>query len=290
MPVNRELKALVASMETYPTLASVEGKNIAERLKKRQRRKTISQIEAKRIELDDPFTVQQELEINTEESDSAWEPWEEVTPTRHYRRRPVIRRNALIRTRVEMSTREKRRRFKTLKETQEGKKELDAVESLLTMANGKKVSQMMMTSKRVMGEINMRPPKPVLGELIPQVQSGPKKASNELKRKEIKSVLTSWNVHRRGMFVILADHIVTSTKKGETNGDSLDFRTLLEHCLENYICQDEKTFRHYLQDFYYHGLFLAKKTTCGEIRITIPTPLHDLKLLLSDKNLFGDLD
>jgi len=112
----------------------------------------------------------------------------------------------------------------------------------------------------------------------------------QLRRKELKSVLISWNTHRRGMFAILADHIVTATKRGEINGDSLDFNTLFKYCLENFICYDEKTFRRYLEDFYYHGVFLAKKTPSGQIRITIPTSLHDLKLLLSDKNLFGDLD
>ncbi|CAI2163334.1 20103_t:CDS:2 [Funneliformis geosporum] len=294
MPPNRELKALLASMNTFPTLTSVEGNNIAERLKKRQRRKPISRIEAKRIELENPFIARRTTKRKRNEfieSESAWEPWEEVTPTRQLRRsRTVIMRNAYIRPRVETSTREKRRRLQTSEEMQEDKKELDAVESLLAMANGSKASQMMMTSKRVMGEINMRSPKPVLRELFPQVKSEPKKVYYVLKRKEIKSLLTSWNAHRRGMFVLLADHIVSATKRREKNGDSLDFRTLLEQCLENYICHDEKTFRHYLEDFYYHGLFFAIKTPCGEIRITIPTPLHDLKLLLSDKNLFGDLD
>src|ERR1043165_7622243 len=58
----------------------------------------------------------------------------------------------------------------------------------------------------------------------------------QLKRKELKTVLTSWNSHRRAMFATLADHIVTATKRGEIDGDSLDFNTLFQCCLDNFIC------------------------------------------------------
>ncbi|RIA89601.1 hypothetical protein C1645_771861, partial [Glomus cerebriforme] len=91
------------------------------------------------------------------------------------------------------------------------------------------------------------------------------------------------------MFAMLADHIVSATRRDETNGDSLDFDTLLKYCLENSLCNDEKTFRRYLEDFYYHGVFLAKRTPSGEVRITIPISLHDLKTFLLDKDIFGDL-
>jgi hypothetical protein len=111
-----------------------------------------------------------------------------------------------------------------------------------------------------------------------------------LKRKELKSVLSSWNTYRRGMFATLADHIVTANRRSEVNGDSLDFNTLFKYCLENSICNDEKTFRRYLEDFYFHGIFMAKRTLSGEVKITIPMSLHDLKELLSDKDIFGDID
>lgn len=111
-----------------------------------------------------------------------------------------------------------------------------------------------------------------------------------LKRKELKLVLSSWNTYRRGMFAMLADHIVTTTRRSEANGDSLDFNTLFKYCLENSICNDEKTFRRYLEDFYFHGVFMAKRTLSGEVRITIPMSLHDLKVLLLDKDVFGDID
>jgi hypothetical protein len=113
---------------------------------------------------------------------------------------------------------------------------------------------------------------------------------DQLEREVLKSVLTSWSTYRRGMFAMLADHIVTATKRGETNGDSLDFDTLFKYCSENLICQDEKTFRRYLEDFYCHGVFSAKRSPSGEVRITIPISLHDLKVFLLDEDIFGDLN
>src|SRR5947209_12176542 len=112
--VKRELKSLRADSETIPSLSPIEGNNIAERLKQRRRRKSTSKFEIKRVELENPFVIpkksrrgskrkrktefmeklednehqiiQQELELTTEESDSGWEPWGEVTPTRNIRK------------------------------------------------------------------------------------------------------------------------------------------------------------------------------------------------------------
>jgi hypothetical protein len=212
--VKRELKALFIDNETLPTLSSAEGNNIAERLKQRRRGKFTSQLEIKRVELENPFVIpkksrrgakrkrknefmerledepqitQQEQEVTTEESDSGWEPWGEVTPTRNIRR---LKGNvvSVVKNVVETSTREKRRRFQNSKETQEVKKELDAVASLLAMANGKKAHQVMTPERAARNltteEINLKTPERGLApssDVVPhQTKRGPKKVDYEI--------------------------------------------------------------------------------------------------------------
>ncbi|CAG8713464.1 uncharacterized protein OCT59_020559 [Rhizophagus irregularis] len=580
--VKREIKALlIDNNETLPTLSSVEGNNIAERLKQRRRGMSTSQTEIKRVELENPFLprksrrgakrkrnefierleenepqIMQELEIATEENNSVWEPWDEITPTRHIRKLKGNVVSVVIEPKDvgKPFTREKRRRLQSFKETREEKKELDAVASLLAMANGKKVLRMMTperASENLTDEASLRTPEPISKDLVSPfnvvpklIKRGPKNVDYEivdltmlegsnqsvlceqdastrsersfednatqqkrirvkklsadmpsslnvkvlpsfteikyakelqnldhhitrhfnkweielnsninvllygfgskehiletyqafdnknenvtwihfdgsgdltdmndaylmlldkilgpdhifknhtligkalgirnyyddvvsrikfkiivhnidgyvfqsvdaryalnllgdipnihflatsenvssclgwyvnaedkmnwhthevtklsnykftvtskekatkdyrLKRKELKLVLSSWNTYRRGMFAMLADHIVTATRRSEANGDSLDFNTLFKYCLENSICNDEKTFRRYLEDFYFHGIFMAKRAPSGEVRITIPMSWHDLKALLLDNDIFGDI-
>ncbi|RIA89600.1 hypothetical protein C1645_188825 [Glomus cerebriforme] len=217
--VKRELKALlIDNNETLPTLSSEEGNNIAERLKQRRRGKSINQIEIKRTELENPFVpkksrrgakrkrnefierleekepqfMQQEQEVITEESDPVWEPWDEITPTRHIRRLKNNVVSVVIEPKDvgETSTREKRRRVQNSKETQEDKKELDAVASLLAMANGKKAPQMMTpgrTAENLATKVSLRTPEPVLRSLASsfdnaphQIKRGPKMVDYEI--------------------------------------------------------------------------------------------------------------
>lgn len=216
--VKRELKALlIDNNETLPTLSSV-GNNIAERLKQRRRGMSTSQTEIKRVELENPFLpkksrrgakrkrnefierleenepqiMQQELEIATEENDPVWEPWDEVTPTRHIRKLKgnvvsvVIEPKDVNKT----FTREKRRRLRSFKETQEEKKELDAVASLLAMANGKKVLRMMTperAAENLTDEASLRTPEPISKDLVSsfnvvpkQIKRGPKNVDYEI--------------------------------------------------------------------------------------------------------------
>jgi hypothetical protein len=211
--VKRELKALlIDNNETLPTLSSVEGNNIAERLKQRRRGMSISQIEIKRVELENPFLpkksrrgakrkrnefierleeerepqiMQQEQEITTEKNDPVWEPWDEVTPTRHIRKLKGNVVSVVIEPKdvSETSTREKRRRLQSLKETQEDKKELDAVASLLAMANGKKVLRMMTperAAENLIDGASLKTPEPISRDLVSlnvvpkQIKRGPK--------------------------------------------------------------------------------------------------------------------
>jgi hypothetical protein len=114
--------------------------------------------------------------------------------------------------------------------------------------------------------------------------------SFKLERDEVKSVLMSFNNNRREMFYMLAKHIIEAKRKGDTNWNSIDLNKFFNYCNKSLVCHEQKNFHLYLEDYYRQGLFISNKTHSGEIRITIPMPLSDIRAVLLDKTIFGYLN
>ncbi|RIA92220.1 origin recognition complex subunit 2-domain-containing protein [Glomus cerebriforme] len=112
----------------------------------------------------------------------------------------------------------------------------------------------------------------------------------KLEKNEVKSVLMSFNTHRRDMFYVFANHIIESKRKGHTNWNSINLNTFFNYCNKNLICRERKNFDLYLENYYRQGIFIPNKTRSGEIGITTPMPLHDIRAMLLDKEIFGYLN
>ncbi|GBB95507.1 hypothetical protein RclHR1_02550019 [Rhizophagus clarus] len=112
----------------------------------------------------------------------------------------------------------------------------------------------------------------------------------KLEKNEVKSVLLTFNTHRREMFYILANHIVDAKRRrNRTTWNSMNLNKFFNYCRESLICHEWKIFNLYLEDYYRQGIFVLNKTRSGETEITIPMPLLDIKAMLLDKEIFGYL-
>ncbi|CAG8452079.1 5284_t:CDS:2 [Funneliformis mosseae] len=110
-----------------------------------------------------------------------------------------------------------------------------------------------------------------------------------LEKNEVKSVLMSFNTHRREMFYTLANHIVEAKRKGDTNWNGISLNKFFNYCNKNLICREKKNFHLYLEDYVRQGIFISNKSRSDEARITIPMSFRDIKAMLLDKEIFGYL-
>ncbi|CAI2165468.1 9266_t:CDS:2 [Funneliformis geosporum] len=111
-----------------------------------------------------------------------------------------------------------------------------------------------------------------------------------LEKKEVKSVLMSFNNRRREMFYTLANHIVEAKRRTDTNWNVISLNKFFNYCNKNLVCREKKNFNLYLEDYVRQGIFISNKTRYGETRITIPMSFPDIKAMLLDKEIFGYLN
>lgn len=96
-------------------------------------------------------------------------------------------------------------------------------------------------------------------------------------------VLRSLPVNARSLFKILVmEQLVGMEESGEAEAEGVEYRTLYQKAVEDFVCGDEIAFRSLLKEFHDHQMVISRKDGMGTEMLSVPFRKEELEGILED--------
>ncbi|PHH60916.1 hypothetical protein CDD81_1027 [Ophiocordyceps australis] len=104
-------------------------------------------------------------------------------------------------------------------------------------------------------------------------------------REGVAFVLRSLPENARNLFRLLASEILVACEDADVSTSDLaaiEYRTLYNKAVEEFICSSEMAFRTLLKEFHDHQMIASRKDTIGAELLSVPFPKDELEAILED--------
>lgn len=95
-------------------------------------------------------------------------------------------------------------------------------------------------------------------------------------------VLRSLPVNARSLFKILVMEQLMGMEEGGEEAEGVEYRTLYQKAVEDFVCGDEVAFRSLLKEFHDHQMVVSRKDGMGTDMLSVPFRKEELEGILED--------
>lgn len=96
-------------------------------------------------------------------------------------------------------------------------------------------------------------------------------------------VLRSLPVNARSLFkILIVEQLMAMEDDMEGDGEGVEYRTLYQKAVEEFVCGDEVAFRSLLKEFHDHQMVTSRKDAMGTEMLSVPFRREELEAILED--------